>query len=70
MSVKQTLFSLCLDERPEQKVSYFRRVRHFRQDGPIDLPPGARVFAVRAPHHDAYVCLVETTAPAPADESP
>jgi hypothetical protein len=68
--MKQTLASLDLRERPEQKVSYFRRVQHFRQSGPIDLACGERVFSA-GPHHDDYFIMVETEElPAPADGSP
>ena len=60
--MKQTLSNLCLDESPEQTITWFRRVQHYQVDGRVDVQPGERVFAVGAPHHDAYVCLVETTA--------
>jgi len=59
--MKQTLSNLCLDESPEQTITWFRRVQHHQVDGRVDVQPGERVFAVGAPHHDAYVCLVETT---------
>jgi hypothetical protein len=59
--MKQTLSNLCLDESPEQMITWFRRVQHHQVDGRVDVQPGERVFAVGAPHHDAYVCLVETT---------
>jgi hypothetical protein len=68
--MKQTLATLDLREKPGQRVSYFRYVRHFRQVGPIDLARGERVFSA-GPHHDFYSVMVETEEPpASADGSP
>ena len=52
-----TLATLDLNERPGQKITYFRHVRHFQEDGRVDLPPGAHVFSC-GPHHEFYCYTV------------
>jgi hypothetical protein len=67
--MKQTLSNLDLREKPGQRVTYFRHVRHYQEDGPVDPPPGARVFSAGA-HHSFYTYVVEfEEQPAPADGS-
>jgi hypothetical protein len=56
---RDTLSTLDLNERPGQRVWHVRRVQHHQQSGPVDLRPGERPFAA-GPHHDAYVCMVES----------
>ena len=61
-----TLSSLDLTEQPGQRITYFRRVAHRLVDGPVELQPGEKMFAIGAAHHDFYVYLVESEGlPAP-----
>jgi hypothetical protein len=53
-----TLATLDLTEQPHQRVWHIRRVPHCQVDGPVELRPGERPFAV-GPHHDAYIVMVE-----------
>jgi hypothetical protein len=56
---RDTLSTLDLSERPGQRVIWIRRVPHYQVDGPVELRPGERPFAA-GPHHDAYICMVES----------
>jgi hypothetical protein len=58
--VKDSLSTLGLDERPGQCITWIRRVPHYQTDGALELRPGERPFAA-GPHHDAYVCMVESS---------
>jgi hypothetical protein len=59
-AVKDSLSTLGLDERPGQCITWIRRVPHYQTDGALELRPGERPFAA-GPHHDAYVCMVESS---------
>lgn len=54
-----TLATLDLHEKPGQKITYFRHVRHFQDDGPIETKPGERVFS-SGPHHSYYSYTLES----------
>lgn len=55
----QTLETLDPTERRGQKITYFRHVRHFQEDGPAEHKPGERVFS-SGPHHSYYSYTVES----------
>ena len=57
---RDTLSTLDLHERAGQRIWPVRWVRHYQTDGALELRPGERPFAA-GPHHDAYVCMVESS---------
>jgi hypothetical protein len=64
---RDTLSTLDLTEQPGQRIWTIRRVQHHQADGPVELRPGERAFAIGAAHHDCHVVLAEfEEQPAPA----
>jgi hypothetical protein len=59
---RDSLSTLDLRERPENKITIICRVHHHQIDGPLELPPGERAFAA-GPHHSAYIVLGESEEP-------
>ena len=57
---RATLSTLDLTERPENVITWFRRVQHRQTDGRLDLRPGERAFAIGAAHHDCHVVFAES----------
>jgi len=48
-----TLATLDLTEKPDQKITWFHHVRHFQDDHAVELPAGDVVFSSGA-HHSFY----------------
>jgi hypothetical protein len=59
---RDSLSTLDLRERPENKITIIRRVHHHQIDGPLELRPGERPFAP-GPRHSAYIVMVEREEP-------
>lgn len=51
--MKQTLATLDLTEKPDQKITWVRKVSHGRLDQRVDLAPDEELFSP-GPHHNHY----------------
>lgn len=52
-----TLRTLDLEEKPDQKITWFHHVKHFQEDQRVDVQPDETVLSC-GPHHGHYSYMV------------
>lgn len=58
--MKDTLSTLDLNERPGQRIRWFRHFRHFQRDAYLRLATGEISIFSSGPHHAAYSYTIES----------
>lgn len=58
--MKDTLSTLDLNERSDQRVTWFHHLPHYQKDRPVYLVPGETSLFSSGPHHGAYSYTIES----------